>query len=151
MLGKKESDFALAIFDDMFKIKKELLASLYFNFRRQFPDEPEKDTAMRAHIVVSELLLLEIEGIKLNFFRGRNRHFIESAKSEVMKIQDFKKGVLCFLASTAALYKLQNHPNAGKWVDPAKKIDPEVKILSSLEAVREEVNSCLSYYLSRSA
>jgi len=33
----------------------------------------------------------------------------------------------------------------------SKKIDPEVNILSSLEAVREEVNICLSYYLSRSA
>jgi hypothetical protein len=145
MWRKKGNDFPRKLAEDLNEIKKILFAFLYNNYRNIFPSDSENTTFLRTAVVLNELVLFDLSGEQVSF-RNANAQFINDAKREAMRLAEFRKGVLSFLASEGGLYKSWGHPLADKWIAEAKNIDLEVHIPSSVEEVREEVNRCLSYY-----
>lgn len=131
--------------DGLDEILKHLFAILLVRYRTIFPADPAHTIALRAGVVLNELVVENLRGDQVEFRRA-NTEFADREKREVMMLEEVRKGVLDFLAAKGGLYLSWGHQDADTWISEAKKIDTDIDIPNTLEEVRETIKSCLTWY-----
>ncbi len=141
----KEQEDAI---EDLDKILKCLFGTLLDRYYTTFTTDSKETNRHRAGVVLNELVVKNLRGDQVEF-RHSNAEFIDREKTEVMMLEDVRKGVLCFLAAKGGLYQSWGHPEANMWISQARKIDPDVAIPTSLEEVKEAIDRYLVWYQQR--
>jgi len=130
------------------EILKCLFATLLDRYYNTFPTDPKDINRHRAGVVLNELVVEDLRGEQVEFRRA-NAEFGDREKSDVMMLEEVRKGVLGFLAAKGGLYLSWGHPDADTWISEAKKIDPDIDIPNTLEEVQETIERCLACYQQR--
>jgi hypothetical protein len=147
-LLKSISDFPKdveEVIDGLDEILKHLFKILLVRYRTAFPEDQSHTIALRASVVLNELVVEDLRGDQVEF-RRNNPEFVDREKKEVMLLREVKKGVLDFLVAKGGYYRSLVRPGADIWISEAKKIDARISIPNTLEEVRELIDSCLNWY-----
>lgn len=130
------------------EILKCLFATLLDRYYTTFPTDSKDTNRHRAGVVLNELVVENLRGDQVEFRRA-NAEFVDREKSEVMMLEEVRKGVLGFLSAKGGLYLSWGHPYADMWISEAKKIDPDIDIPNTLEEVQETIDHCFAWYQQR--
>jgi len=138
----REQEEAIDGLDEILKCIGKILCIRY---RTMFPADPAHTIVLRAFTVLNELVVKDLRGELVRFYRD-NSEFVEREKKEVMMLEEVKKGVLNFLVAKGGYYLSSGIPFAEPWINEAKKVDTNIDIPKTLEDVRETIESCLTWY-----
>lgn len=127
------------------EVLKCLFATLLNRYYTTFPTDPKDINRHKAGIVLNELVVEDLRGDQIKFRRA-NAEFVDCEKKEVMMLKEVRKGVLSFLVAKGGLYRSWEHPNADKWINEARKIEPAISVPASLKEIQNVIDRYLLWY-----